>query len=112
MKKLCLVLVIIFILVGCGVKTDYTKDYQNLEAKFLTAGKAFVANNKNLVPTDDNIYSIKLEQLYTGKYLGDKLIDPKSKKECDKQNSYIRVKRVNEDFDFTLYLKCDNYETK
>lgn len=112
MKKIYLILAIVLILVGCGKKANYTKDYKNLETKFLAAGKAFVENNKNLIPTDDSIYPIRLEQLYTGKYLTSKLVDPESKKECDKQNSYIHVKKVNDDFTYTLYLKCDNYETK
>ncbi|MFA5459179.1 MAG: hypothetical protein WC267_01200 [Bacilli bacterium] len=114
MKKVLLSLLIVIGLVGCGPtpkEKDYTKEYQKLEATFLEAGKALVNNNKELIPTDGNHYSIKLDNLYLGHYLKDPLIDPESKEECNKERSFIHVRLIRGKYDYVVFLECGNYMT-
>lgn len=103
-------------LTGCFNKTetkkDYTNDYKNLEKSFLDAGKKFIDNNKNLIPSNSDVYSIKLNNLYLGEFLKNKLIDPETKKECDKEYSYIHVKNANNKTTYSVFLMCGNYQTK
>ncbi len=113
MKKYLLIFISIMVLVGCGKREEknYDADYQKLEDTFLKAGEAFINNdNVSLVPTDGTIYSIRLENLYNGDYL-EKLIDPKTKEECNKENSFIHVQKINDTITYTVNLVCGDYST-
>jgi hypothetical protein len=116
MKKMILLSVGLILLTGCFnkevVKKDYSADYKNIEKNMLAASKKFMNTNKNLIPTDNQLYSIKLDSLYVGEFLKDKLIDPELKTDCDKDNSYIHVKNNNGNITYTVFLMCGNYQTK
>ena len=115
MKKIIICLGLI-ILTGCFNKEsnqkDYTNDYKQMEKEFLTAGKTFMNNNENLIPKNNEVYSIKLDNLYLSDFLKSKLIDPKTKNECDKENSYIHVTNSNDKITYKVFLMCDSYQTK
>ncbi len=113
MKKL-LVIISIFLLAGCGGKSDaeYLKEYNAIEKDMVKASKVFMQNNPKLVPTGKNIYSIKLDNLYIGNYITNKFKDPKTDKECSKDNSYVHVKTADGKLTYTAYLECGDYKTK
>jgi len=113
MKIYLLIFISIVILSGCGVKKekDFTSEYKKMEEDFIKAAETFVGDNPSLLPANNEIYSISLTNLYSSNHLK-KLIDPKTKKDCNKEDSYIHVKKVNDNVTYTVYLECGDYTTK
>jgi len=114
MRKILVIFVVAIMLVGCGRNNiDYTEEYKKLEDELLSAAKHFVeVNDGKYISLTEEPYSIGLTNLYNGNYITKKLIDPKTKSECDKEKSYVHVKLEDGEPVYTVHLECGDYVTK
>ena len=84
--------------------------YKSQEENMVMAAQSYLKNNNKQNPkVSGQTKTIKLNTLYTAKYI-DKVVDYK-KQTCDGAESYVKAFKYEGDIYYTAYLKCPNYET-
>ncbi len=118
MVELLLVLVILGILMGGAIfgvsslmNQSHKKYYVAQEKSILASSKLYASDHKAILPRRNGYQSmIKLSTLISNGY-----IDPvkdKDNKSCSANESYVRVQRKDDKYNYDVYLKCPNYFSK
>ena len=85
--------------------------YKTAEKQMIQAAKSYVQQNRGALPKVQNGTSkITLYTLIANKYIG--TIKDHSDNECDKDNSYVTIKKTSQtNYSYKAHLKCPTYTT-
>lgn len=86
----------------------FHKNEESLE----NAAKRYFEINKEQLPTGERIKTITLKELYNDSYLKEDFYSPYSKKSCSITNSWVKVRRENNEFKYYVYLDCGILNSK
>ncbi len=103
--KLLITLLIVFGLVWFLVISPMITFHKNEKAMEDAAKRYFEINTSEL-PTGERIKTVSLKTLYHKAYLKEDLKVPYSGKRCSVSDSWVKVKRVDNDYEYYTYLKC------
>ena len=103
--KLLITLLIVFGLVWFLVISPMMTFHKNEKAMEDAAKRYFEINTSEL-PTGERIKTLSLTTLYQKAFLKDDLKVPYSGKRCSVSDSWVKVKRVDNDYEYYTYLKC------
>ena len=106
-KKVRLFIVVAFI--GCFVWFLILSPmitFHNNEKVLENAARRYFELNPTLLPTGERIKKVSLETLYHGSYIKDDVFIPYTHKTCSIDNSWVKVRRENDQFKYYVYLEC------
>lgn len=70
------------------------------------AARRYFELNSDKLPTGERIKTLTLEELYNDSYMEKDLYSPYTKKTCSITNSWVKVKRENNNYQYYVYLDC------
>lgn len=70
------------------------------------AGKRYYELNSMSLPTGERVRTVYLKQLYQEKILSSDIYAPYGNKACSLEKSWVKVKKVNNDYEYYTYLDC------
>ena len=76
------------------------------EKKLEAAAKRYFELNSRELPTGERIKTIGLNTLYHKSFIEGDLYIPYTHKTCSIENSWVKVKRVNNEYKYYTYLEC------
>ena len=86
------------------------KYYKTQENNMVNATRSYLEANKENYPKINGAMSyIYLNNLMDNKFIDQ--VKDYQKKNCDNKVSYVQVFKYNDDYMYTAYLKCPNYES-
>ena len=80
--------------------------FHNNEKVVESAARRYFELNNDKLPTGERIKTLTLEELYSDSYMEKDLYSPYTKKTCSITNSWVKVKRENNDYQYYVYLDC------
>lgn len=103
-------IVILLIVFFLFVKPYYTfKSYEN---KMEKAAERYFDVNQDKLPTGNRTATVTLKQLQNQKYIDEDFYVPLSKKVCDLEESWVKLKTDGSDYKKYVYLSCGYMESK
>ena len=79
--------------------------HQN-EKKLEQAAKRYFELNSSQLPVGDRVKTISLQTLYHKSYLEEDIFIPYTKKTCSVTDSWVKVKQINGEYKYYVYLQC------
>ena len=80
--------------------------FRSNEKAILDAAKRYYELNPRELPTGERIGTVGLDTLYHKGFLEKDIYIPYTKKSCSISNSWVKVRRENEDYKYYVYLEC------
>lgn len=103
--KLIVVLAIAFAFVWFLVLGPMISFHDN-EKALEKAARRYFELNSNRLPTGERVRTLSLKALYDQAYIENDLFIPYTKKVCSVQNSWVKVRRENNEYKYYVYLEC------
>lgn len=86
--------------------------FKKSEKEVLEAGKRYFEVNQTYLPTGNRIKTISLKTLYNKDFIKEDIKVPNSSNMCDENESWIKVQKKNNEYNYIVYLKCGIYSSK
>ena len=86
--------------------------FKKSEKEVLNAGKRYFEVNKTYLPTGNRIKTISLKTLYNKDFIKEDIKVPNSSSMCDENESWVKVQKKNNEYNYNVYLKCGIYSSK
>lgn len=86
--------------------------FKKSEKEVLNAGKRYFEVNKTYLPTGTRIKTISLKTLYNKDFIKEDIKVPNSSSMCDENESWVKVQKKNNEYNYIVYLKCGIYSSK
>lgn len=86
--------------------------FKKSEKEVLNAGKRYFEVNKTYLPTGNRIKTISLKTLYNKDFIKEDIKIPNSSSMCDENESWVKVQKKNNEYNYNVYLKCGIYSSK
>ena len=109
--KIVVIVVIIVLILWFMVISPILKFKKN-ERTLENAAKRYYEINTGQLPTGKKIKTVQLQTLYDKNFISDDLRSSYTKKVCDIRNSWVKVKKENNDYKYYTYLKCGIFSSK
>lgn len=109
--KIVVIVVIIALILWFMVISPILKFKKN-EKILENAAKRYYEINTGQLPTGKKIKTVELQTLYDKNFISDDLRSSYTKKVCDIRNSWVKVKKENNDYKYYTYLKCGIFSSK
>lgn len=109
--KIVVVVVIIALILWFMVISPILKFKKN-EKILENAAKRYYEINTGQLPTGKKVKTVELQTLYDKNFISDDLRSSYTKKVCDIRNSWVKVKKENNDYKYYTYLKCGVFSSK
>ena len=103
--KLIITIVIVFCFVWLLIVSPMMTFHKN-EQILTDAAKRYFELNSNLLPTGERVKTVKLNTLYHQSYIKKDLYIPYTHKTCSVENSWVKVRRENNEYRYYTYLEC------
>lgn len=87
-------------------------EFKKSENEVLNAGKRYFEVNKTYLPTGNRIKTISLKTLYNKDFIKEDIKVPNSSSMCDENESWVKVQKKNNEYNYNVYLKCGIYSSK
>lgn len=87
-------------------------EFKKSEKEVLNAGKRYFEVNKTFLPTGNRIKTISLKTLYNKDFIKEDIKVPNSSSMCDENESWVKVQKKNNEYNYNVYLKCGIYSSK
>ena len=100
-----IILILLFVLVIPYIK------FNSIEKKVLESGKRYYEINSSHLPTGNKIKEIDLKTLYVKDFLDEDLKVEITDRKCSLDNSWIKVKKVNNKYKYYVYLECGIFKS-
>ena len=106
------VIVVIIVLILWFMVISPILNFKKNEKILENAAKRYYEINTGQLPTGKKIKTVQLQTLYDKNFISDDLRSSYTKKVCDIRNSWVKVKRENDDYKYYTYLKCGIFSSK
>jgi len=103
--KLLITIGIIFLFVWYLVLSPMIT-FHNNEKTLENAARRYFELNSNELPTGERVKTVTLQTLYQKAFIESDLYMPHSKNICSVTDSWVKVKRVNDEYKYYTYLDC------
>ena len=103
--KLGVVLIIVFGFIWFLVISPM-KIFHDNEKALEEAAKRYFELNSSELPTGSRVKTITLQQLYHKSFIKKDFMVPYSNKTCSVTDSWVKVRRVDGNYKYYIYLKC------
>lgn len=80
--------------------------FHNNEKVLEDAARRYYELNKDQLPTGERVKTLSLNTLYKKSYLKEDFKTPYAKDLCSLEKSWVKVKRVNGEYQYYVYLDC------
>ena len=80
--------------------------FKSNEKKLEDAAKRYYELNSNLLPTGERVGTVTLSTLYKKSFIDKDLFIPLTKKTCSVTNSWVKVRKENNEYKYYTYLEC------
>ena len=80
--------------------------FKKNEKTMLNAAKRYFEINSNELPTGNRVKTLSLKTLYYKSFIKEDLKLPNSSKTCSISDSWVKVKKVDNEYKYYVYLKC------
>ena len=104
MKKIIWIIVLV-VLIGFFIVFPRVVFYQN-EKKIEEAAKRYFELSPNELPTGERVKTLSLATLFQKSFLKEDLKMPHTGKRCSIEKSWVKVRRIENDYQYYVYLKC------
>ena len=103
--KLMITLIILFCFVWFLVLGPMFA-FRGNEKALENAARRYFELNANELPTGERVKTLSLNTLYHKSFLKEDLRVPITKKNCSIENSWVKVRRENNEYKYYVYLEC------
>ncbi|MBQ2639900.1 MAG: DUF5011 domain-containing protein [Bacilli bacterium] len=100
------VIVLVLCLIGWVFLLNPFIKFKSNEKKMLAASKRYFEINSHELPTGNRVATVGLKDLYSKAFLKNDLYVPLTNKVCSTSESFTKVKKVNGEYKYYVYLKC------
>ena len=107
MKKVRIIVVlvvVIFLVWFFGIQPFL--QFRSNEARMENAARRYFELNPNELPTGERVKTISLNTLYHQSYIEGDIYIPHTKKVCSITDSWVKVRKENNQYKYYTYLKC------
>lgn len=80
--------------------------FKGYESQMEDAAKRYFELNESMLPTGNRVRTVSLQELYDQAYLEEDFYVPLSNNACSITDSWVKVKREDDDYKYYVYLKC------
>ena len=80
--------------------------FRKNEKKIENAAKRYFEFHNEELPTGERVKTLSLSVLYKQSYLKENFLTPISNKACSIENSWVKVKRENNNYNYYVFLDC------
>lgn len=113
LKKAVFLLFIAIIFLGIGFFILYPNIlFQQNEKKLAEAAKRYFELNGSQLPTGERIKTIYLQELYHKSFVEGDIFIPYTKKTCSNTKSWVKVKKIQGNYKYYVYLDCGKLSSK
>lgn len=112
MKKKDKNLIKLLVVIGVGVLFVWILiispmiTFHSNEKKLEAAARRYYELYSNELPTGERVKTLSLQTLYHKSFLDSDLYIPLTRKTCNVTNSWVKVKRENNEYQYYTYLEC------
>jgi len=112
MKKKDKNLIKLLVVIGVGVLFVWILiispmiTFHSNEKKLEAAARRYYELYSNELPTGERVKTLSLQTLYHKSFLDSDLFIPLTRKTCNVTNSWVKVKRENNEYQYYTYLEC------
>lgn len=85
--------------------------FKKNENKMLEAAKRYYELNPTKLPTGKRLGTVTLKELYKESYLKEDLYTPLTTNACSINNSWVKVKQVDGEYKYYVYLECGVFKS-
>lgn len=112
-KKIILILIIIVLVLLSLILFvfPWIIFHQN-EKRLAEAGKEYYELNMQELPVGERVATVTLNKLYSKSFIKSDLYIPYTNKVCSINNSWVKVRKENNEYKYYTYLECGIYKTK
>lgn len=103
--KLAVTVVLILCFVWFLIVFPMSKFHQN-EKKLEQAARRYFELNGTQLPVGDRVKTVRLQDLYHKSFIEGDIFIPYTKKTCSVTNSWVKVRQVNGEYKYYVYLQC------
>ena len=111
MITISLIVAIVVVLVWLLIISPLIQ-FKKSEKIVLDAGKRYFEVNSTQLPTGNRVKTIPLKVLYNKDFIQDDIKVPNSNNTCSENQSFVKVKKNGNDYNYIVYLKCGLYSSK
>lgn len=105
-----LIIVILFLLLWFLFIKNLVS-FKKMEREMASSGKMYFEKNLNKYPKElEDVSTVSLQELYDRKLISSLYI-PGKKKLCSTNDSWVKVKKTKNGYDYFVYLECGRYKS-
>ncbi len=109
--KIMITVLVVVLLVWFLVVSPILK-FKSMEKNMLEATKRYFEINESKLPTGTKIKKVSLQTLYKQDFIKEDLRAPYTNKYCESDESWARVRKINGEYEYNVYLKCGMFKSK
>ena len=109
--KMVITAVVIILLVWFIIVSPLLK-FKSMEKTMLEASERYFEINSSKLPLGNKLRKISLQTLYDQDFITEDLRAPYTNKYCDTDNSWVRVTKVDNEYQYSVYLECGMFKSK
>ena len=109
--KMVITAVVIILLVWFIIVSPLLK-FKSMEKTMLEASERYFEINSSKLPLGNKLRRISLQTLYDQDFITEDLRAPYTNKYCDTDNSWVRVTKVDNEYQYSAYLECGMFKSK
>ena len=80
--------------------------FKGYEKQMKEAAERYFVIKPGELPTGERIKTITLQDLFFGSYIKEDFYIPYTKEPCSLKDSWVKVRKENEEYKYYVYLKC------
>lgn len=108
-KFIITLLIIVFFIWLLVVKP--MNEFKSCENKITSSAKEYFEINKDLLPKKDEVSIVTVKTLYDERYIKEDFYIPYTTESCDIDSSWVKVKKIKNNYKYYTYLKCGEIES-
>ena len=109
--KLLIFIVVVLVIVWYAFISPRLK-FNEYEEKFKNAAIRYYEFNSDLLPTGERVKTLYLSKLFNDSYLNEDFHNPYTGGSCVYDTSWVKVKKVNGNYKYFVYLDCGVLKSK
>ena len=101
-----IIIILVVVLLGWLLVVSPILNFHNNEKTVEEAARRYFELNSRELPTGERVKTLSLKDIYHGKFLEKDIYAPFTKKTCSLEKSWVKVKRVDNEYKYYTYLDC------
>lgn len=112
LKTKFIIFILIFLIIVLVFVVRPFIEFKKLEKVLYESGSRYYEVNTTKLPTGKRIKKVYLKELYDKDYISSDYKEKYTNNKCNVENSFVRVTKNNEEYNYETYLDCGFWKSK